>query len=131
MHPAESQKPLTIALCNEETDPRMPHRKLVRIGETPTLPTISQFLNEMAARQHEEIQRLKAEALNGRLPDPTVPEPENDVLTPDAWQLHPVRVKRPPKKAATKRSAKSSKKARKPKVAKKVISKKVVGRKKK
>ena len=130
MHLPESQKPLTIALCNEETDPRMPHRKLVRIGETPTLPTISQFLKEMAVRQHEEIQRLKAEALNGTLPDPTVPEPEQDSLTPDAWQLHPVRVKRAARKAAAKKSAKSSSKA-KPRVAKKVVSKKVVGRKKK
>ena len=130
MDAAESQKTLTIALCNEETDPRMPHRKLVRIGETPTLPTISQFLKEMAVRQHEEIQRLKAEALNGTLPDPTVPEPEHDSLTPDAWQLHPVRVKRAARKAAAKKSAKSSQKT-KPRTAKKVVSKKVVGRKKK
>jgi hypothetical protein len=125
----------------------MPHRKLVRIGETPTLPTISQFLKEMAVRQHEEIQRLKSEALSGELPDPTVPEADHDSLTPDPWQLHPVRVKRIPKKRATKKSLKlsrassraksaetkkkSTKASARPRAAKKVVKKKAIPRKKK
>ena len=91
----------------------MPHRKLVKIGETPTLPTISQFLNEMAARQHEEIQRLKSEALSGKLPDPTVPEEHHEDLTPDPWQLHPVRIKQPAKKTSRRKgSAKRSVRAK-------------------
>ena len=84
----------------------MPHRKLVRIGEPPTLPTISQFLTEMATRQFEEIQRLKSEALSGNLPDPTVPEEHHEELTPDPWQLHPVRVKKSPTKKKSSKSAK-------------------------
>ena len=92
-----------------ETDGRMPYRKLVKIGETAPLPTISQFLNEMAQRQHDEIQRLKSEALEGRLPDPTVPEEHHDELTPDPWQLHPVRIKRAPKKVSKKRVVRGKK----------------------
>jgi hypothetical protein len=126
----------------------MPHRKLVRIGETPTLPTISQFLKDMAVRQHEEIQRLKSEALSGELPDPTVPEADHDSLTPDPWQLHPVRVKRIPKKRATSKKSlklsrassraksaetkkKSTKASARPRAAKKVVKKKAIPRKKK
>ena len=87
----------------------MPHRRLVKIGVEPTLPTISQFLKEMAARQHEEIQRLKTEALSGTLPDPTVPEADHAELTPDPWQLHPVRITPLRKKASAKKSAKKTK----------------------
>jgi hypothetical protein len=95
-----------------ETDLRMPYRKLVKIGETTPLPTISQFLSEMAQRQHEEIQRLKSEALAGKLPNSTVPEEHLDELTPDPWQLHPVRIKKAPKKATKKRVASKRKVAR-------------------
>jgi hypothetical protein len=84
----------------------MPHRRLVKIGEPTSLPTISQFLKEMAARQHEEIQRLKSEALSGKLPDPTVPEEHHEDLTPDPWQLHPVRIKKSTKKSTAKKSKK-------------------------
>ena len=113
----------------------MPHRKLVRIGETPKLPTISEFLRDMATRQHDEIQRLKSEAMSGTLPDPTVAEKHHEELTPDPWQLHPVRVRKPKKKAASKksaktvkrakvaRSAKSKKTAAKPKLKKKTVAK--------
>ena len=70
----------------------------------------------MAARQFEEIQRLKTEALSGNLPDPTVPEENHQELTPDPWQLHPVRVK----KSAAKKSAKKAAKKTRPIKAKKV-----------
>jgi hypothetical protein len=95
----------------------MPHRRLVKIGEPAALPTISQFLNDMAARQHDEIQRLKSEALSGVLPDPTVPEEHHEEITPDPWQLHPVRVKKSAKKksakkAGAKKAAKSSARAK-------------------
>jgi hypothetical protein len=104
----------------------MPHRRLVKIGEPPKLPTISQFLTDMAAKQHEEIQRLKSEALTGLLPDPTVPEEHHEELTPDPWQLHPVRIKKAAKKksskkASAKKSAKSSKPTKAPKINKKVV----------
>jgi hypothetical protein len=96
----------------------MPHRKLVNIGDKVTLPTISQFLREMASRQHEEINRLKREASEGLLPDPTVPEEHHEQPTPDPWQLHPVRVKR----AAGKRTA--AKRTPKRKTAKSAAKKK-------
>ncbi len=92
----------------------MPHRRLVHIGETPALPTIAQFLTEMATRQHEEIQRLKREALEkGSLPDPKIDEGPHDELTPDPWLLHPVRVKRL-KPKTSKRAKKSSSRTKKP-----------------
>ena len=94
----------------------MPHRRLVKIGEPPKLPTISQFLMDMAQKQHEEIQRLKSEAATGVLPDPTVPEEHHEELTPDPWQLHPVRVKKSAKKKSSKKVA-----AKKPAKAKKVV----------
>ncbi len=119
-------KGLTYLTLSDETERRMTERKLVKIGEPVILPTISEFLNEMATRQHDEIQRLKSEAQGGILPDPTVPEEHHEKLTPDPWQLHPVRIKKlvnknsKPKKAAkaskrvTKPVAKKSVKARKP-----------------
>lgn len=103
----------------------MPHRRLVRIGETPALPTISQFLTEMASRQHEEIERLKSEAKAGRLPDPTVQEEHHEELTPDPWQLHPVRVKKAAaRKKARKTAARSAgtAKARSPQKKRKSVS---------
>jgi septal ring-binding cell division protein DamX len=108
----------------------MPHRRLVKIGEPPKLPTISQFLMDMAQKQHEEIQRLKTEAATGVLPDPTVPEEHHEELTPDPWQLHPVRIKKPAKKKAAKKPgakkfAKSPAKAKKVVKAKKAASKPV------
>lgn len=108
----------------------MPHRRLVKIGETPALPTISQFLSEMAARQHEEIQRLKSEALSGKLPDATVPQEHHEDLTPDPWQLHPVRIKRSPKKATPRKKAakKSSRKSAVTKVKATKTAKKAVRR---
>jgi hypothetical protein len=109
----------------------MPHRRLVKIGEPVNLPTISQFLAEMATRQHEEIQRLKSEALSGVLPDPTVPEEHHETLTPDPWQLHPVRIRKSASKKAKssksskvpKRKATKAKKAVKPKKVAKSASK--------
>jgi hypothetical protein len=125
---AAPQKRIDIELWNDETEPRMPHRRLVKIGEPPKPPTISQFLMDMAARQHDEIQRLKSEAASGILPDATVPEEHHEELTPDPWQLHPVRVKnsskkRASKKASAKKSAKSPGKAKKVVKAKKAASK--------
>lgn len=85
----------------------MPHRKLVKIGETPKLPTIEEFFRQMAERQHDEIRRLKAEVagqpLTGEL-DPHPGDPRKPV--PDPWLLHPVRVKTSAakKKAAAKKS---------------------------
>ena len=108
----------------------MPHRKLVRIGEPSSLPTIAQFLSEMAARQHNEIQRLKSEALSGKLPDPTVPEEHHDELRPDAWQLHPVRIKTAPR-AGAKKSRKTSKSASGSNKPKSLRSKKTVPKPKK
>jgi hypothetical protein len=112
----------------------MPHRKLVKIGEKVTLPTISQFLLEMATRQHEEIARLKSEALTGVLPDPTVPEEHHENLTPDPWQLHPVRIKkiatkRASVKSAAKKKARSSKPVRRAKPSKTKTKKSVAKRK--
>ncbi len=92
----------------------MPHRRLVKIGETPKLPTIQQFFTDMANRQRDEIRKLKAElaghTLTGELEahpsDPRTP-------VPDPWLLHPVRVKRAaaakkhPKKAAPKKKTPS------------------------
>lgn len=125
---AGPKKRIDIELWNVETDPHMPHRRLVKIGEPPKLPTISQFLTDMAARQHEEIVRLKIEAASGVLPDPTVPEEHHDELTPDPWQLHPVRIKKSAKKKSSKKvvakkSAKSPAKAKKVVKAKKAASK--------
>jgi len=93
----------------------MPNRRLVKIGENTPLPTISQFLNEMAIRQHEEVVRLKREALSGTLPDPTVPEEHHETLTPDPWQLHPVRRKKAPKKPAAKKRKTPAARSAKPK----------------
>ena len=121
----------------------MPYRKLVKIGETTPLPTISQFLGEMAQRQHEEIQRLKSEAFAGKLPNSAVPEEDHDELTPDPWQLHPVRIKKAPKKVSKKRVAPKRRVVRTPsskklskllpkkslRSSKKKVSKKVSGRK--
>ncbi len=94
----------------------MPHRRLVRIGETPALPTIAQFLTEMASRQHEEIERLKREAMeHGVTPHPMVAEATHDELTPDPWLLHPVRIKKASskrKKSAKKAAKKTSKRAK-------------------
>jgi hypothetical protein len=125
---AGPQKRIDIELWNDETDPHMPHRRLVKIGEPPKLPTISQFLTDMAARQHEEIVRLKSEAARGTLPDATVPDEHREELTPDPWQLHPVRIKKAAKKksskkASAKKSAKSPGKAKKVVKAKKAASK--------
>jgi hypothetical protein len=73
--------------------------------------------------------------MSGTLPDPTVPEEHNEELTPDPWQLHPVRTLRAKKKKASskkaakavKRSkplkaAKSKKTASKPKAKKKAVA---------
>jgi len=70
----------------------MPHRKLVQIGAPQKLPTIREFLTEMAERQRDEIRRLKAEVLHGKSPK-RAEEPQPDTkLVPDPWQLHPVRI---------------------------------------
>jgi hypothetical protein len=123
---AEIQKRIDIDLWNVETEPRMPHRRLVKIGEPPKLPTISQFLTDMATRQHEEIERLKSEAATGVLPDPTVPEKHYEELTPDPWQLHPVRIKKSAKKksvkkASAKKPTKTPSRAKASKTNKKVV----------
>lgn len=86
----------------------MPHRRLVKIGDTPKLPTIQEFFTVMADRQRDEIRKLKAELagqpLDGDL-DPHPIDPRTPV--PDPWLLHPVRIKRAPakKKTAAKKSA--------------------------
>jgi len=86
----------------------MPHRKLVQIGAPPKLPTIREFLSEMAERQRDEIRRLKAEVLHGEAPEQTKNPQSDTKLVPDPWQLHPVRVKRtrPQKKLAKVRKRK-------------------------
>jgi hypothetical protein len=75
---------------------------------------------EMATRQHEEIARLKSEAASGIFPDPTVAEQHHEELTPDPWQLHPVRVKKSAKKKSSKKAS-AKKSAKSPKRAKKVV----------
>ncbi len=77
----------------------MPSRKLVKIGETPKLPTINEFFTGMAEQQHEEIQKLKQE-IAGLPPlegaKPAKKDPRKPVSDP--WLLHPTRIKRTPKK---------------------------------
>jgi len=78
----------------------MPHRKLIQIGTPQKLPTIREFLTEMAERQRDEIRRLKAEVLHGEAPEQSEKPQSPTKLVPDPWQLHPVRIKkaRPQKK---------------------------------
>ncbi len=86
----------------------MPNRKLVHIGEEPKLPTIAQFFGEMADRQHEEIERLKAEAArSSKRTKPTkAKKSSGKKVEPYPWLLHPVRkVKAARKKAAAKKGA--------------------------
>lgn len=73
----------------------MPHRKLVKIGESPKLPSIQEFFTEMAARQHEEIRRLKAEVAGQPVDGALEAHPlDTRRPVPDPWLLHPVRIKR-------------------------------------
>ena len=73
----------------------MPHRKLIQIGAPQKLPTIREFLTDMAERQRDEIRRLKAEALHGEgREQPQVKSSSPDKLEPDPWQLHPVRIQK-------------------------------------
>ncbi len=95
----------------------MPHRRLVKIGETPKMPTVGEFLTAMASLQRDEIARLKAEAL-GRPAPPEPDETPHDEIVPHPWQLHPVKK---PRKTAAKKSTKTAKKKT---AAKKVASKK-------
>lgn len=103
----------------------MPHRRLVKIGDEPKLPTIQEFFTVMADRQRDEIRKLKAELagqpLDGEL-DPHPVDPRTPV--PDPWLLHPMRIKRAPakKKIAAKKS--TAKKTAAKKTAKKATKKK-------
>jgi hypothetical protein len=77
----------------------MPHRKLIQIGTPQKLPTIREFLTEMAERQRDEIRRLKAEVLHGETPEQSEKPQSATKLVPDPWQLHPVRfIKTRPQK---------------------------------
>lgn len=94
----------------------MPHRKLVKIGETPKLPTIEQFFQEMAVRQHDEIRKLKEE-LAGHAPgDPADFGPHDPRKpVPDPWLLHPTRIKRTPaKRKASKKASAGKPKSKRP-----------------
>ena len=89
----------------------MPHRKLVKIGDTPKLPTIEEFFKVMAERQREEIQKLKAEIAGHPSTGENFSHPADPrTPVPDPWLLHPVRVKRA---AAKKPSAKKKPAAKK------------------
>jgi hypothetical protein len=108
----------------------MPNRKLVKIGETPKLPTIEEFFLEMSARQHDEIRKLKEEiaghpASSAPLSAPV--DPRKPV--PDPWLLHPTRIKRAPAKLkpGKKKSPRSSKGRA---TAKKTATKKFMAKKK-
>ncbi len=92
----------------------MPNKRLVRIGEEPKLPTISEFFTEMAERQNEEIVRLKKEALDAdantssstvKSTRKTTKAKSSKKVEPYPWLLHPVRkvsAKKARKKASTK-----------------------------
>lgn len=111
----------------------MPHRKLVKIGDSPKLPTIQEFFQTMAERQRDEIRRLKEEVA-GQSPRESADISTNDPRkpVPDPWLLHPVRIKRTPgKKTAAKKSAGSKKTLAKPKKkssGKRSISRKQAGK---
>ncbi len=97
----------------------MPHRKLVKIGDSPKLPTIMEFFQDMAGRQSDEIRRLKAEIAGQPLTGELAPHPEDSRKpVPDPWLLHPVRIKRAAAKPAKKKAAKKTS-ARPKKTAKK------------
>lgn len=114
----------------------MPHRKLVKIGDTPKLPSIQEFFIQMADRQHEEIEKLKTEIAGHPSTGESISHPVDPRMpVPDPWLLHPVRVKRAtakkkaPKKTATKKSgaktsAKNSSVKRKKQVKKSAPAKK-------
>ena len=73
----------------------MPNRKLVKIGENPELPTIEEFFLDMAARQYDEIRKLKQEIAGYPLSgEPTAPPADSRKPVPDPWLLHPTRIKR-------------------------------------
>ncbi len=81
----------------------MPHRRLVKIGEAPKLPTIQEFFVQMAERQNQEIRRLKAEVAGQPESGDLQPHPtDSRIPVPDPWLLHPVRVKRAPATKKTK-----------------------------
>jgi hypothetical protein len=99
---------------------------LVKIGDTPKLPTIQEFFVQMAERQRDEIRKLKAELASQPLTGDLDPRPEDSRKpVPDPWLLHPVRIKRAPakKKSAKKVVAKKSSSIKK-KTTKKTIAKK-------
>lgn len=85
----------------------MARKKLVNIGQQPEMPTIREFLVEMAERQGDEIRRLKAEALGEKpsLAKRSLPD-DQDRISPDPWALHPVRETRPDTKKPTRTSRK-------------------------
>ena len=101
----------------------MPHRKLVKIGDSPKLPTIQEFFQEMAVRQRDEIRRLKEE-IAGHAPKEATDFTKQDPSTPvpDPWLLHPTRTKRAPAKKKTAKKKAASKKPQR-KAAKKASSK--------
>jgi hypothetical protein len=67
----------------------MSQRKLVRIADTPGLPTIKDYFGMMAAGQAEEIRRLKLQSA-GKSPKKSA-KPPTDKAVPYPWLLHPTR----------------------------------------
>jgi hypothetical protein len=87
----------------------MPNRKLVKIGEDPKLPTIEEFFLDMAARQHDEIRKLKQEIAGHPLSgEPLVAPADPRKPVPDPWLLHPTRIKRAPSKRKNAKKTASS-----------------------
>jgi len=73
----------------------MLHREgeLVIIGQPAKMPTIREFLEKMADEQGKDIERLKREALGTERRRQRRESP-SDEISPDPWQIHPVRKPR-------------------------------------
>jgi hypothetical protein len=73
----------------------MLHREgeLVLIGQPVKMPTIREFLEKMADEQGKDIERLKREALGTERRRQRRESP-SDEISPDPWQIHPVRKQR-------------------------------------
>lgn len=70
----------------------------------PKLPTIAEFFVDMAAKQGEEIVRLKGEAAESS-GEVLARRESGEVVVPYPWQLHPVRKSAPAKKPTPKKKA--------------------------
>ena len=87
----------------------MPNRKLVKIGANPKLPTIEEFFLDMAARQHDEIRKLKQEIAGNPISgEPLAAPADPRKPVPDPWLLHPTRIKRAPSRRKSAKKTASS-----------------------